>query len=316
MANWLEEPVTDVQPSFGAPTSSEDASPHAAEPSFRVITPRRTINATKLIITTGGKSYPGCGTSGDGYQWLERLGHSIVPLRPALTPITSNAEWIRELKGITIPDVHLRVWQPEQIEASDAPTDRSRGRRKSSWLAERRGSLLFTHFGLSGPVVLDVSRVVSGHSRPQSLVLHVDFLPGRSADHLDRTLRDQAQRDGRRLIISVLTEIVPRRLAEMLLKQMGLPPEWRMAELSNAMRTGIVSHLKETKIPASGTMGFRKAEVTAGGVSLREVDSRTMESRIVPGLYLAGEILDLDGPIGGFNFQAAFSTGMLAGNSV
>ncbi len=129
----------------------------------------RTLATPSLLITTGGQSYPGCGTTGDGYRWAAAFGHTIVPPRPALVPLTTNAAWVRPLQGITIPDVAVRVLERDGDDSSP---------RSKRPLAERRGSFLFTHFGLSGPVVLDVSRVVSGHPRPASLVLECDFLPG------------------------------------------------------------------------------------------------------------------------------------------
>lgn len=293
----LSEAVTDVQ---------REPSPATG---FVVTTTRRSLHAANLIITVGGKSYPGCGTSGDGYAWLAKLGHTIVPPRPALTPVTTHAEWVRDLKGVTMPDVLVRVLPADAIEE---PTSQ----RRKQILAERRGSLLFTHFGLSGPVVLDVSRVISGHAQPQSLVLMCDFCPDVSTEQLDGHLRRDTAADGKKQIVGLLLSHVPRRLAETLLAQSGVLPTLRAAELSKQDRRRLVEVIKQLRIPVSGTMGFRKAEVTAGGVSLAEVDSRTMQSKLVPHLYLAGEILDLDGPIGGYNFQAAFSTGMLAGESV
>jgi len=265
---------------------------------FRLFTPQRTLTAARVIITSGGQSYPGCGTTGDGYRWATRLGHGLVPPRPALAPITASAAWTEGLQGITVPDVALRL-----VEPADKPR----------LLDSRRGSFLFTHFGLSGPVVLDVSRHVSAHARPQSLRLECDFLPSLSATALDEHLRSQATDSGKRQVPALVPEILPRRLVESLVREAGLASDLKAAELSKVGRSALVRAIKQTSIPVAGTRGFAKAEVTAGGVPLTEVDSRTMQSNLVRGLYLAGEILDLDGPIGGYNFQAAFSTGWLAG---
>jgi predicted Rossmann fold flavoprotein len=183
-------------------------------------------------------------------------------------------------------------------------------------LASRRGSFLFAHFGLSGPVVLDVSREISGHPQPRRLVLECDFLPSQPEAATDAYLREQSQSAGKRQVLSILPEALPRRLAETLLGLAGLTPDRKAAELGNRGRTQLVQAIKRLPIPVAGTLGFEKAEVTAGGVSLDEVDSRSMQSKLAAHLYLAGEILDLDGPIGGYNFQAAFSTGWLAGGSV
>lgn len=273
---------------------------------FRLTSSRRTLHCEKLLISTGGVSYPGSGTVGDGYRWARALGHTIVTPRPALAPITTDADWVRHLRGVTIADVGVRVVENTGDAVPHA---------KPRVLAQRRGSLLFAHFGLSGPVALDVSWAVSGHPRPRTLGLECDFLPGNERHPLDEQLRREAASAGKKQVASLLGEPLPRRLLDALLAQAGIPHDQKAAELSGRQRARLVEALKSTCIPVSGTMGFKKAEVTAGGVDLREVDSRTMQSKLVPGLYLAGEVLDLDGPIGGYNFQAAWSTGHLAGLS-
>jgi predicted Rossmann fold flavoprotein len=261
----------------------------------------RSWTAGKVILTTGGQSYPGSGTTGDGYGWAAAIGHTIVPPLPALVPVTVRDAWVPPLRGITVPDVRVRVIEPRDSE-------------KPAVLAERRGSLLFTHFGLSGPVILDVSREVSRHSDPLRLLLDCDFLPGVAKPELDASLRPG--QGGPPAVAAILAAHLPRRLAETFLDLAGQPAERKLAELSRGDRGRLVDTIKRCRIGVTGTLGFKKAEVTAGGVALVEVDSRTMQSRLVEGLYLAGEILDLDGPIGGYNFQAAFSTGWLAGESV
>lgn len=279
--------------------------------SFRVVTSQRTLHCEKLLITTGGKSYSGCGTTGDGYQWLAQLGHTIRRPRPALVPLTTSDDWVRELSGIAIPDTLLRV-----VAAGDgSPPKRIRGL-PPGVLIERRGATLFTHHGLSGPAPLDVSRAVSGAARPSDVLLHADFFPDIAEAALDELLRAAAARDGKKLALAIVPELLPRRLVEALFTQAGIPHERRAAELGKQERAKLVEALKRAKIRTSGSRGFEKAEVTAGGVALDEVDSRTMQSKLVPGLYLAGEILDFDGFIGGYNFQAAFSTAWLAASSV
>jgi predicted Rossmann fold flavoprotein len=265
---------------------------------FGVRTALRTLNASKVVLTTGGQSYPGSGTTGDGYRFAAQLGHRIVPPRPALVPLTTSAGWVAELRGVTLPDVAVRILEG----------DRS--------LAQRRGSLLFAHFGLSGPVILDVSRVVSGHERMNTLALEMDLLPAMSAEALATWLRDVSLAEGKKRLAIVLSQCLPRRLAEAVLEQAGMVRDRKAAALSKDERGRLTDALKRLRMPITGTLGFKKAEVTAGGIALEEVDSRTMQSKKVPNLYLAGEVLDLDGPIGGYNFQAAWSTGWLAGESV
>jgi len=280
---------------------------------FRVETERQAIDCEKLVVTTGGKSYPGCGTTGDGYGWMAALGHTIRRPRPALVPLTSDEPWIRQLSGVTIPDVSLRVVDPHVIEPAGR---RRRGRLPPGVLIERRGSMLFTHFGLSGPVVLDVSRAVTAVVRPRELKLVADFLPDKDADELDTQLRAVAATDGKRAVAGIVADRLPRRLVEALFHLEAIPIDRRAAELTKVERVQLIERVTRCEIRVTGSRGFEKAEVTAGGVSLAEVDSRTMESKLVPNLFLAGEILDLDGFIGGYNFQAAFSTGWLAGESV
>ncbi len=265
---------------------------------FVLETSLRALNGEKVILTTGGQSYPGSGTTGDGYRFAQAFGHRIFQPRPALVPLTTNAAWVAELRGITLPDVAVRIIDQEKS------------------VIARRGSLLFAHFGLSGPVVLDVSRVVSGHEQPRALALEIDLLPAQPGGALSDWLRDESLASGKKQLAGVLAQHLPRRLAEVVLENASLASDRKAAALTKDERGRLVHALKHLRIPLTGTLGFKKAEVTAGGVALDEVDSRTMQSKLVPNLYLAGEVLDLDGPIGGYNFQAAWSTGWLAGASV
>jgi len=282
---------------------------------FRVSTSRRLLTCARLIVTTGGKSYPGCGTTGDGYSWLARLGHTIHRPRPALVPLTSDETWVRELAGVTVPDVELRVVDPHAINSSN-PGRRRRGGLPAGVRILRRGSLLFTHVGISGPVVLDISRAVTAAKNARELSIVADFLPDERAEMLGERLRTLASREGRRIVAGHIATELPRRLVEALFTRAEVPHDRRAAELSNAECGRLVVQFKSCEMRVTGSRGFEKAEVTAGGVALDEVDSKTMASKLVPNLYLAGEILDLDGFIGGYNFQAAFSTGWVAGGSV
>jgi predicted Rossmann fold flavoprotein len=279
----MEEPVTDIRKPGDV---------------FELVTPQRTLTCSRVILTTGGQSYPGSGTRGDGYAWAAKFGHTIVPPKPALVPLTVQADWIAGLRGVTLADVGVRILDQGQP------------------LAATRGGFLFAHFGLSGPAPLDVSKAVSRHPNPSSLELELDFLPTRSEAELDEFLRSESLASGKKQLTVVLSDLLPRRLCDALLALCGQPVDRRAAGLSKPDRQQLVQAVKRLRLPVHGTLGFEKAEVTSGGVSLDEVDSRTMESKRCPGLYLAGEVLDLDGPIGGYNFQAAWSTGWLAGRSV
>ncbi len=262
---------------------------------FRVFTPSRTLLAKKVLITTGGRSYPGCGTTGDGYAFAAAFGHTILPQQPALVPLTVRPTWVGELRGVTLADVNLKVL------AADGKA-----------LSSRRGSMLFAHFGLTGPAPLDVSRAVSLHPEPTSLTLEVDFLPNEPYESFDEFVRVETAAHGKQLLAGVLSTKIPRRLADQLVVLCGLSADRTAAALSKPDRRKLVDAVKRSRLPLKGTLGFEKAEVTAGGVCLSEVDSRTMQSKKQPGLYFAGEVLDLDGWIGGYNFQSAWSTGWLA----
>ncbi len=264
---------------------------------FRCLVEGGKFTAASLILCTGGKSYPGCGTTGDGYPWAVGLGHTIQPLHPALTPLLSDEAWVHELSGLTLPLVGCRV--PFAAERSP--------------VVSRRGALLFTHTGISGPEPMNVSRYYTASQCLAQPWLQIDFLPERTKDSLVADLRQAAGTQGRMAIGNWLERELPERLAGALLERSGLPRGQRLAELPHAQLYALLANLKECPVRITGTKGFDKAEVTAGGIALTEVNPQTMESRLVPGLYLAGEILDVDGPIGGFNFQAAFSTGTLAG---
>ncbi len=255
------------------------------------------LTARRVILAVGGRSYPGCGTTGDGYGVARQFGHTVIDTRPALVPIRVEPEWVASLSGLSLADVAASVHNAAGIT-----------------LQQRREAVLFAHFGLSGPAILDVSRAVARHDGPDALELRLDFVPSTAREELDGKLQ-AACRQGRVGVASILAAELPHRLAECLMAA-ALVPRGRLGpDLSRAERVRLVSTLKALALPIRGTLGFEKAEVTSGGIALHEVDPRTLESRIVPGLHFAGEVLDLDGLIGGYNFQAAWSTGWLAGET-
>lgn len=289
--------------------------PSGDEPQFKITTDSTTFRARKLILTTGGQSYPGCGTTGDGYPWAEQFGHSIVTTVPALAPLICHQEWVHELKGITVEDAELSLWHAAQ------PAGKQKQKRKP--LDTRRGPLLMTHFGFSGPTVMNLSRTVAQHeaamrdaSETTQLLMRCDFLPNVTEESLADRFRSQKQASGKQLSSQLLAKSFPRRLTEALMQQANIPVNQKNADLSKKQTSGLIDVLKRTEFLIPGTLGYTKAEVTSGGVSLKEVDSRNMQSKLQDGVFFAGEILDFDGPIGGFNFQAAFSTGWLAGQSI
>ncbi len=263
----------------------------------------REIRADRLILTSGGRSYPGCGTIGEGYEWLQAFGHQIVPPRPALVPLVGGETWMRELSGVTLERAAASVWQRPS-------PDRKPAKRP---LIRREGSFLFTHLGFSGPTAMDVSGTITGGGFAETL-LTLDMLPSMTSEQIETRLEQGRRSEGKRRVLAAVSQWVPKRIAEAICTQSGTG-ECSFGELPRDSANKLTTLLKALPLPVTGTRGYEKAEVTAGGLSLKEVDPRTMQSRMVPGLYIAGELLDLDGWIGGYNFQAAFSTGHVAGMS-
>ncbi|MCO8124310.1 aminoacetone oxidase family FAD-binding enzyme [Stieleria sp. TO1_6] len=260
------------------------------------------ISCDRLIVTAGGKSWPGCGTTGDAYAWLHQLGHTIVRTRPALVPLVGGYQWSHALSGLTLDDCIASVYSRADWE------NKPPSKRKP--LVSRRSSWLFTHLGFSGPAAMDVSGTITAANDFDAVKLMVDLAPEISTQQIEQALADRSG-GGRRSVTSVLGEWLPNRLAESIVQAHAA--DLPLAELPRDRLQALVAGIKSAEFPVQGTRGFAKAEVTAGGVKLSEVDPRTMHSRIADGLYIAGEVLDVDGWIGGYNFQAAFSTGRAAG---
>jgi predicted Rossmann fold flavoprotein len=263
------------------------------EPRFRVVVESGVVLARHVIVCTGGKSLPKSGSDGSGFRLVEKLGHSIAkPLVPALVPLVlEEGHWIRELSGVTVPTtVTLSKASGKQIFSCS-------------------GSTLCTHLGLSGPAVLDISRHwLIARDTDSDVQLSINWLPGQSAETVDELL--QSHRTGS---FGVLRQWLPDRLARQICIESGAP---LVGDLTRNNRKKLTQNIVATPLPVTGDRGFSIAEATAGGVPLEEVKLETMESRKCPGLYLAGEVLDVDGRIGGFNFQWAWSSGYVAGSAV
>ena len=263
-----------------------------------------TFHCKSLLLTTGGLSFSGCGTTGDGYPWAEAFGHTITPLRPALTPLLSNQAWVQSLSGLTLDDI--TVTARLQCDGGKlVPMERS----------VSRGGFLWTHFGCSGPTAMNVSRCFSDEGLDVQRSLLLDLLPNETRESCEQWLLE-ATKQSNKSITNLISQRVPKRIAQVLMEQIGAPEDVHGAEFSKKHRNMLLERLKNLSIPIHGTRGYPKAEVTAGGVALGEVNFQDMQSRKQPGLYFAGEILDLDGPIGGYNFQAAWSTGHTAGLAI
>jgi predicted Rossmann fold flavoprotein len=263
----------------------------------------RSIDAIRLLLSPGGKSYPGSGTTGDGYSWLAELGLELVPGVPALVPLVSPKGWVHELTGLSVQDAVVRLRDGA-----------------GKMLGKRDRPVLFTHRGLSGPGAMDLSHFVarasaaqgSGGSATVDFTMEIDLLPRATREALAEQLRLAASRTGAPTVARLFAGELPRRLVETACEQAGLDTHIRCNVLPRAKRHALVEKLKALPVPISGTAGFDEAEVTAGGLALRELDPGTMRVRRFENLYVFGEVIDLHGPIGGLNFQAAFATAELA----
>ena len=256
------------------------------------------INADAVIIATGGASYPGTGSTGDGYRLAKSAGHSITPIRPALVPLVTVGNLAARLQGLSLKNVGIKVFAD------------------SRKIADEFGEMLFTHFGLSGPVILTISKlVVDALNAKQKVRISIDLKPALDDQKLDLRLQRDFAQHGKMQFKSVLKEFLPQKLIPVCLDLIKIPPEKTCNQITTAERRRLRLWLKNFNFDISGHRGFGEAIITAGGVALNEVDSQTLQSKIVQGLYFAGEILDLDADTGGYNLQAAFSTGWLAGQS-
>jgi predicted flavoprotein YhiN len=243
-----------------------------------------------LVIATGGASYPSTGSAGDGYRILKALGHPVTETGPALVPLVIDGYPFGDMAGMSFGGAGIAVFRS--------------GRK----VTDGKGDLLFTHEGLSGPGILDLSRYI----RPGDLV-RVSFLPVRDRKMVEEVILDAMGKDGSRLVKSALRDLpLPDRLARRLPELAGIPPDRTCAHVSKKERTDLVAMISGFPFPVRDLAGFDQAMVTRGGAALEATDPRTMRSRPVPGLYIVGETLDIDGDTGGYNLQAAFSTGALA----
>ncbi|HHT86656.1 MAG TPA: NAD(P)/FAD-dependent oxidoreductase [Clostridiales bacterium] len=248
-----------------------------------------------VIICTGGKSYSSTGSTGDGYELARCFGHTIVELKPSLTGLCTNEQWVSDLQGLTLKNVQLTAYRNGKKIYSDM------------------GEMLFTHFGVSGPLVL----TLSGHiaDDPIGVLLSIDLKPALSENTLDRRILSDFDKHKHKLLKNALVDLLPSRMISVIINQSGISAEKSVDEITAIERAALLKALKSLQLTVSGTPPIHQAIVTRGGVSVKEIDPRTMESKLVKGLYFAGEVIDCDAQTGGYNLQIAFSTGYLAGSS-
>jgi predicted Rossmann fold flavoprotein len=258
----------------------------------------RVYPAEAVIIATGGASYPGTGSTGDGYRIAEAVGHTIVPIRPALVPLDTGGDVAAKLQGLSLRNVNVQVWADGRKEAVAF------------------GEMLFTHFGVSGPIILSLSRgIVDALRAGQRVSLSIDLKPALDEAKLDARLLRDLDAHGKRQFRTLLKGLLPRTLIPVCLELTGIAPDKVAHQITAEERLRLRAWLKDFRLEVTGHRPFAQAIITAGGVNTREVDPRTMASRLVDGLFFAGEVLDVDADTGGYNLQAAFSTGWVAGRS-
>ena len=263
-----------------------------------VETNRGNIFGKNVLIATGGLSYPATGSTGEGYKLAASVGHTIRPTYPAIIAFETEETWVKSLQGTPIKNVNISAYQ------------------SGKKIAEQFGEALFTHYGISGPNILDMSKRVVECLPNGSVQIHIDFKPHHTSEELDKILLNQIKRHGNKAIKSCLTFFIPEKLAPILLNLCNIEPQKKASQITAPERKKILKQLKGLHLTLIRHRPIEEAIVTAGGISLNEVDAKTMESKLLEGLYFAGEVLDVDGPTGGFNLQAAFSTGYLAGDSI
>lgn len=258
------------------------------------------MNAGAVIIATGGASYPKTGSTGDGYTMARDLGHSIVRPQPALSALLTREPWVKRLQGLSL----------RNVEVSLLMEDPERGWQK---VASEFGEMLFTHFGVSGPIILTLSRDARHYLKQGKVTVSIDLKPALSSEQLHaRLIRDFAQTKQYK---NYLPELLPRLLVDVFVELTGIPADKPVNRITAEERARMVDLLKDLRVTIYSLGSLEEAIVTAGGVSIREIDPRTMMSKIVDGVFFAGEVIDIDAKTGGYNLQAAFSTGYVAGEA-
>lgn len=279
----LEEPVKKILVDDGTVTG--------------VVTDKETYHADAVVIATGGKSYPATGSTGDGYILASQVGHTITDIRPSLVPIVTEESWVKDLMGLSLRNVELSVIAKNKVQAT------------------MFGEMMFTHFGITGPIVLSLSHTVGKLMRKKNIGtigLDINLKPALSPETLDKRLQKDFDLYSKKQLINGMKDLLPSRLIPLIIELAGIDPQKPINQISKEERQQIGYMLQHMPLTVRGLRPVEEAIVTAGGISLKEFNPKTMESKLVKGLYGAGEVLDIDAFTGGYNLQAAFSTGYVA----
>ena len=262
-----------------------------------VVTDKETYHADAVVIATGGKSYPATGSTGDGYILGAQVGHTITDIRPSLVPIVTEESWVKDLMGLSLRNVELSVVAKNKVQA------------------KMFGEMMFTHFGITGPIVLSLSHTVGKLMRKKNIGtigLDINLKPALSPETLDKRLQKDFDLYSKKQLINGMKDLLPSRLIPLIIELAGIDPQKPINQISKEERQQIGYMLQHMPLTVKGLRPVEEAIVTAGGISLKEFNPKTMESKLVKGLYGAGEVLDIDAFTGGYNLQAAFSTGYVA----
>ena len=262
-----------------------------------VVTDKETYHADAVVIATGGKSYPATGSTGDGYILAAQVGHKITDIRPSLVPIVTEESWVKDLMGLSLRNVELSVVAKNKVQA------------------KMFGEMMFTHFGITGPIVLSLSHTVGKLMRKKNIGtigLDINLKPALSPETLDKRLQKDFELYSKKQLINGMKDLLPSRLIPLIIELAGIDPQKPINQISKEERQQIGYMLQHMPLTVKGLRPVEEAIVTAGGISLKEFNPKTMESKLVKGLYGAGEVLDIDAFTGGYNLQAAFSTGYVA----
>lgn len=261
-----------------------------------VLTEHGFIAAREVILATGGLSYPRTGSTGDGYQFARQLGHTVTPLRPSLVPLETKEEWVKDVSGLTLKNVTVTAWGQQKI-------------------GEQFGEMLFTHFGVSGPIILTLSREIVKELEHGSVKIFINLKPALDQETLDRRLIRDFEKYAAKHLKNALVDLLPQKLIGVVLTNSHLDPHKPVHQITKAERQRLLKTLQALPLTVTKAGPIEEAIVTSGGIFLKEVNPKTMASKLISNLYFAGEILDIDAYTGGYNLQAAFSTGYLAGQS-
>jgi predicted Rossmann fold flavoprotein len=263
----------------------------------KILLGKNQIFADNFIICTGGMSYPKTGSDGDGFKWAKSLGHTVTTTQPALVPVLIKEDWINELEGLILKNINVSVFNEEKK------------------IDQRFGEASFCKNGMDGPVILDMSKNISNYLNSDKLIIKIDLKPALDHDKLDKRIQRDFLKFKNKDFQNSLNDLLPKKMISIFIKLSGISPLKKVHSITKAERKKLLSLFKEFKLNIKGIKGFDRAIITSGGIKLDEINPKNMKSRILKNLYFAGEILDIDGPTGGYNLQVCWSTGYLAGIS-